>query len=71
MVTYLQNLPAPPYPGHVAAMGLVFLSGDWIPLKMPDYLKETFPGVRVISLGGATEATIWSNYYPVGARNPD
>ncbi|QIR38206.1 amino acid adenylation domain-containing protein [Tolypothrix sp. PCC 7910] len=45
---------------------LVFMSGDWIPVTLPDVLKATFPGVEVISLGGATEATVWSNYYPIG-----
>lgn len=49
---------------------LVFLSGDWIPVTLPDVLRETFPGVKVISLGGATEATIWSNFYPIGEVNP-
>jgi amino acid adenylation domain-containing protein len=49
---------------------LVFLSGDWIPVTMPDALRETFAGVRVISLGGATEATIWSNYYPIEEVDP-
>ncbi|MBD2336733.1 amino acid adenylation domain-containing protein [Calothrix sp. FACHB-156] len=44
---------------------LVFMSGDWIPVTLPDLLKATFPGVEVISLGGATEATVWSNYYPI------
>ncbi|OPZ94704.1 MAG: Tyrocidine synthase 3 [Firmicutes bacterium ADurb.Bin419] len=43
----------------------VFLSGDWIPVQLPEKLKSTFPGVAVISLGGATEATIWSNFYPI------
>jgi len=44
---------------------LAFLSGDWIPVSMPTKLKEIFPFVNVISLGGATEATIWSNFYPI------
>ncbi|MCP5052071.1 MAG: AMP-binding protein, partial [bacterium] len=35
---------------------LVFLSGDWIPIPLPDLLRATFNGVEVISLGGATEA---------------
>lgn len=48
-----------------STLRLVFLSGDWIPVSLPDHLKATFPGVRVISLGGATEATVWSNYYPI------
>jgi tyrocidine synthetase III len=49
---------------------LVFLSGDWISVTLPDELRETFAGVNVISLGGATEATVWSNYYPVGNVEP-
>lgn len=49
---------------------LVFMSGDWIPVTLPDQLKTTFPGVEVISLGGATEATVWSNYYPIGKVEP-
>lgn len=49
---------------------LVFMSGDWIPVKLPDAIKATFPGVEVISLGGATEATVWSNYYPIGTVEP-
>lgn len=44
---------------------LVFLSGDWIPVSMPDQIRELFPSAEVISLGGATEATVWSNYYPI------
>ncbi|MNW46786.1 Linear gramicidin synthase subunit B [compost metagenome] len=50
---------------------LVFLSGDWIPLTLPDALKRSFPGVAVIGLGGATEATVWSNYYPIGEIEPE
>ncbi|HEX6288817.1 MAG TPA: amino acid adenylation domain-containing protein [Herpetosiphonaceae bacterium] len=45
---------------------LVFLSGDWIPVSLPDLVRATFVGATVISLGGATEATVWSNYYPIG-----
>ena len=52
------------------SMRLVFLSGDWIPVTMPDALKEAFPGVQVISLGGATEATIWSNFHPILEVDP-
>ncbi len=50
---------------------LVFMSGDWIPVTLPDVLKNTFPGVKVISLGGATEATVWSNYYPIAKVEPE
>ena len=49
-----------------SALRLIMLSGDWIPVAMPDQLRATFDGVEVLSLGGATEATIWSNYYRIG-----
>ncbi|OOM76971.1 gramicidin S synthase 2 [Clostridium puniceum] len=44
---------------------LVFLSGDWIPVSLPDDIRNHFIKAKVISLGGATEATIWSNYYNI------
>lgn len=44
---------------------LVFLSGDWIPVTLPAQLMAAFPGVEVVSLGGATEATVWSNFYAI------
>ena len=50
---------------------LVFMSGDWVPVTLPDALKQTFPGVEVVSLGGATEATVWSNFYRIGDVNPN
>jgi amino acid adenylation domain-containing protein len=49
---------------------LVFLSGDWIPLNLYHRIKKFFPNAEVISLGGATEATVWSNYYPITDIHP-
>jgi amino acid adenylation domain-containing protein len=49
---------------------LVLLSGDWIPVPLPDQVRAAFPGARVISLGGATEGTVWSNWYPIGEVDP-
>ncbi|CAM5455884.1 D-alanine--D-alanyl carrier protein ligase [Streptomyces violaceorubidus] len=54
-----------------ADLRLVFLSGDWIPLSLPDDVREVFTGARVIGLGGATEATVWSNWYPVADVDPE
>lgn len=42
---------------------LVLLSGDWIPVEQPGLLWDAFPGVEVISLGGATEGGIWSIFH--------
>jgi tyrocidine synthetase-3 len=55
---------------HSSRFRLVFLSGDWIPVTLPDALRKVFPGLKVTSLGGATEATIWSNYYPIEKVDP-
>ncbi|MFE5584826.1 amino acid adenylation domain-containing protein [Kitasatospora sp. NPDC056531] len=47
----------------------VLLSGDWIPVTLPDAIREIAPNARVISLGGATEASIWSVFHPVVAED--
>ena len=44
-------------------MRLALLSGDWIPVKLPGIIERQFSNIKVVSLGGATEAGIWSNYY--------
>ncbi|MEM9916809.1 MAG: amino acid adenylation domain-containing protein, partial [Bacteroidota bacterium] len=44
---------------------VIFNSGDWIPVKLPSRAKKFFPKVAFTSLGGATEGTVWSNYFPV------
>ncbi len=50
---------------------LVLLSGDFIPLSMAPTLKELLSEVAVTSLGGATEASIWSCVYPIGDIRPE
>ncbi|MFP8960536.1 amino acid adenylation domain-containing protein [Streptomyces nanhaiensis] len=56
---------------RLASLRLVMLSGDWIPVTLPDRLRALAPGARVMSLGGATEASIWSITYPIGEVDPD
>jgi amino acid adenylation domain-containing protein len=58
-------------PAGVPALRRVFLSGDWVPLSMPDLIRRSFPQASVIALGGATEATVWSNAYRVGEVDPE
>ena len=48
----------------------VLLSGDWIGLELPGKLQHTAPDAALISLGGATEAAIWSNHFPVNVPLP-
>jgi amino acid adenylation domain-containing protein len=47
------------------------LSGDWIPLNLPRRAHALWPDLKLISLGGATEASIWSNYFQVDAVRPE
>ena len=47
------------------ALRLALLSGDWIPLDLPEKFYSVFRNARLVSLGGATEGSIWSNYYDV------
>ncbi len=59
-----------PARGQGSCLRLVFLSGDWIPLDLPPAVSAAFPRARVTGLGGATEAAIWSNSFPIRAIDP-
>ncbi|HEY0735768.1 MAG TPA: amino acid adenylation domain-containing protein [Herpetosiphonaceae bacterium] len=50
---------------------LVLLSGDWIPVALPEQIVALGQTPEIISLGGATEASIWSILYPIGTVQPD
>ncbi|MFC5498087.1 amino acid adenylation domain-containing protein [Caenimonas terrae] len=65
-----QLAPLLPERATRSALRLVFLSGDWIPLPLPERIRAVFPGACVVALGGATEATVWSNFHVVGAVDP-
>ncbi|MET7671358.1 amino acid adenylation domain-containing protein [Micromonospora luteifusca] len=54
-----------------STLRLALLSGDWIPVSMPDAIRALHPQAQVISLGGATEASIWSVCHPIGAVPPE
>ncbi|MGH3186197.1 MAG: non-ribosomal peptide synthetase [Streptosporangiaceae bacterium] len=64
-------LPEAARPTAGSMLRLALLSGDWIPLHLPDQVRSAFPGAEVIALGGATEATIWSNAFRVGEVRPE
>lgn len=53
------------------SLRLALLSGDWIPLQLPESIKRNFPNCQVVSLGGATEASIWSIYHIIDKVNCD
>ncbi|MGH8795065.1 MAG: amino acid adenylation domain-containing protein, partial [Stackebrandtia sp.] len=47
------------------------LSGDWIPTTLPGRIKATTPDATVMSLGGATEGSIWSIWHDIDRVDPE
>lgn len=58
-VDYLERF----YKGEKLSINKILLSGDWIPVKLPEKICRFLKDVRIYSLGGATEASIWSIYH--------
>jgi acyl carrier protein len=48
------------------------MSGDWIPVKLPEQIQALAANelLEVHSLGGATEASIWSITFPIKTVDP-
>lgn len=49
----------------LASLRLILLSGDTISQKIVDKASQTVPFAKLISLGGATEGSIWSIWHEV------
>ncbi|MGD2184360.1 amino acid adenylation domain-containing protein [Lusitaniella coriacea] len=58
------------YTNNLEELRLVLLSGDWIPLSLPKQIKAEEKNIQIVSLGGATEASIWSIYHPIDRVEP-
>ncbi len=56
--------------GELQTLRTIMLSGDWIPLALAQKILADFPQANLFSLGGATEASIWSNFYPITTIDP-
>jgi amino acid adenylation domain-containing protein len=57
--------------GLSESLRLVMLSGDWIAVKLPERIRRLSDGIQVMSLGGATECSIWSILHQVKSLPPD
>ena len=53
------------------ALRLVMMSGDWVPIDLVGKLRRAAPNAKLVALGGATEAGIWSNAHEIGALDPE
>jgi pyochelin synthetase len=53
------------------SLRLAMLSGDWISVSLPQRLWTVSPNMQIVSLGGATEASIWSIAYPIENVDPE
>lgn len=51
-------------------LATVMMSGDWIGLDLPDRARKIWPQAKLFSLGGATEAAIWSICHPIETVDP-
>ncbi|GHG75403.1 non-ribosomal peptide synthetase/type I polyketide synthase [Comamonas sp. JC664] len=61
LLTYLEGSNA-----RVACpLRLVMLGGDWLPVTMPARLRAKFGGVKLMSVGGPTETSLWNISHPV------
>ncbi len=55
---------------NIRSLRTIMMSGDWIPLDLPERIKNLLPEASVNSLGGATEGSIWSITYPIEQHDP-
>ena len=62
LVGYLAGAPGR---RELPDLRLVMLSGDWIPVSLPERIRALATSAEVISLGGATEGAIWSIFHPI------
>ena len=51
--------------GQIASLRKVILGGDWVPPSLVHDLMEAAPGIRVVSVGGPTETTMWNIWHDV------
>src|SRR5690606_20413263 len=61
LIDYLESEPGRIVPGPRC----VLWSGDWIPTSLPTRWWRRWPQSQLYSLGGATEAAIWSIEHPI------
>ena len=71
MQLFVDTLQKPTTKQHSPPLRTILLSGDWIPPTLPTDIKRHLPEATTISLGGATEASIWSIAHTIDIIDPD
>lgn len=51
----------------LSSLRLGFVSGDWIPVTLPEQVRLRLPGLQLNSLGGPTEISVTCIYHRIGA----
>ncbi|MCA9685076.1 MAG: amino acid adenylation domain-containing protein, partial [Myxococcales bacterium] len=64
LVDYAEDHPE--LAAAMQSLRVIMMSGDWIPIELPDALRRFVPTAQIWSLGGTTEATIWQVDHPIG-----
>jgi amino acid adenylation domain-containing protein len=66
LVTFCETSPG----SSLETLRVVLLSGDWIPVALPERIRALANPSHLVGLGGATEAAIWSIHYPITTVDP-
>lgn len=66
LVSWIEESGSP----SAGPLRLAFLGGDWIPLDLPARSRAIFGDVKIVNIGGATEASICSCYFEVDRVDP-
>ena len=69
LVEYVEGRPATEREA-LRSLRRVIMSGDWIPVSLPDRIKRLSRETEVIGAGGPTETTVWDICYPIGTVDP-
>ncbi len=54
----------------IKKLRLILLSGDWIPVDLPEKIWRQNRNLELVSLGGATECSIWSIWHAIKEVKP-
>ncbi|MCP4920538.1 MAG: amino acid adenylation domain-containing protein, partial [Proteobacteria bacterium] len=68
LVEYAEGRPE--VVSSMQGLARVMLSGDWIPVPLPDAFRALVSDAAMISVGGATETSINAIVYPIGEVEP-